>query len=158
VSRRIALPALALAAACTFLSPLSRANAESPRPAAATGCASRSVDNTSPQMQAFLKGLREVHAIGVPTLHQTATSNVQQQDFNVTTAEGTPVKVTVTCAATGCISGCATTGCNPITVDGEPGCSTLVCKNSSGLPCGIQGSCAKTVTQATGSTPGTVGD
>lgn len=156
MSRRIALPTLALAAAFALLAPLSRANAESPRPAASSGCSSRSVDNTSPQMQAFLQGLREVHAIGVPTLHQTSTSNVQVQDFNVTAADGTAVKVTVTCAASGCVSGCATTGCNPTTLNGEPACTSLVCMNSGGLPCGIQGTCAKSVTQATGATAGSL--
>ena len=148
MSRRFAFP-LAAAAALALLVLPARAGAESAQPAPKSACSSRSVDNTTPQMQAFLKGLREVHAIGVPTLHQTSVANVQVQDFDITTADGTAVKVTVTCTAAGCISGCATTGCNPATYDGEPACTALVCKNGN-TPCTIQGTCSKSVTQASG--------
>jgi hypothetical protein len=153
VSRRFAIPTLALAAVAALLAlpvPARAEGAKATTPAPA--CSSRSIDNTSPEMKAFLKGLRSVQAIGVPAVRETATSRVLVQEFAVTGSDGTPIKVSVTCAAAGCISGCATTGCNPTTIDGEPACTALVCKNSSGFPCPTQGTCSKSVTQSNSST------
>jgi hypothetical protein len=152
VSRRFAIPTLALAAVAALLALPVQARAEGAKATPAPACSSRSIDNTSPEMKAFLKGLRSVQAIGVPAVRETATSRVLVQEFAVTGADGTPIKVSVTCAAAGCISGCATTGCNPTTIDGEPACTALVCKNSSGFPCGVQGTCSKSVTQSNSST------
>lgn len=155
MSRRFVLPILTLAASLALVSLPARAADAKPTPTP-TGCSSRSVDLTSPALRAILSGLQSVRAIGVPTMRQTSTANISSQDFDIVDSTGATSTVTVTCAATGCISGCATTGCNPTTLNGEPACTSLVCRNvNGGLPCSIQGSCAKTVAQSGSSSSST---
>jgi hypothetical protein len=110
-------------------------------------CSSRSVDNTSAEMKAMLAAAKSVRAIGVPAVHMTSASRVATQEFLIEAPGGGSTTVSVSCAASGCIAGCATTGCNPTTINGQPACSSLQCMNSGGLPCSIQGTCSKTVTQ-----------
>lgn len=148
MSRLGTLSALALAASLSLLTLPALAEDANPTPrATAPVCSSRSVDNTSPEMKAFLAGARSTRAIGTPTMRLTSAAHVSTQEFEIIDVNGKATSVSVTCAASGCISGCATTGCNPTTINGQPACTSLTCVNSSGFPCATQGTCSKTVSQ-----------
>ncbi|HEX4964523.1 MAG TPA: hypothetical protein VF173_27150 [Thermoanaerobaculia bacterium] len=143
--RRKVTFALALVFSLTVLSLSSWADDSVSSP---KSCPSKSVDATSPEMKALLSSAKFIRTLGTPEMHQTSTSNAASQTFEIVDSSGNTTTVTVVCQATGCISGCATTGCNPTLIDGQPACTPLVCKNSSGFPCPNQGTCSKTVTQA----------
>lgn len=113
-----------------------------------TACVVReAVDATAPEVRALLANLLSIQPAGEINVRSHENRTVASQDFDVVGDTGQPVKVTVTCASSGCTSPCAVTGCNPTVFNNEPACTPVVCRIN-GSPCGIQTTCTKTAVAA----------
>jgi len=154
MSRRSTFSALALAASLFLIAlPAVAENARSTS-AAQSVCPGVSRDATSPAMKVFLDSIVSAQPVGDVSVSESSGQVVKTQEFAVTDDKGATSTVSVECSATGCISPCATVGCNPTTILGQPACSGVQCIREGGTPCAIQASCSKKVTQ-TGTSTGT---
>jgi len=152
------LLALSLAFSLTA-APARGKDAPAEQPRAAAGCKATSVDLTNPALVALLQKMNDVRPASTIRVEENGEgaerTRVATQDFESTTPDtATPVKTTVTCTSGTCLGlNCAVVGCDPITVNGQTGCSPCNCVPvPPAITCSTN-SC--TCTKVTTQTPGT---
>jgi hypothetical protein len=132
-------------------------------PKTAGHCKSISLDLTDPAVVALLQNMRDARPVSDVRVEVKGEGRermrVSAQDFETTPVtpvdNPTPIKVTTTCTSGQCSgSTCAIVGCDPITYNGQTGCSPCSCvPTPGGLICTPNSCTCSKVTVATPVTP-----
>lgn len=102
-------------------------------PKAAEHCKAIAIDLTDPAVVALLQNMRDARPVGEARVEVKGVgaglTRVAAQDFEATPVDNpVPVKTTTTCTSGTCLGlNCAVVGCDPITVNGQTGCSPCNC-------------------------------